>query len=321
MYHKLYETNFDSISEGEDEKEKSLNPWKNDGDFINLVSKNKLTYELDHISVSSMLEIFKDRHEPDNEEVEEKEKKQNNNTLNEMKNHEKKDSPNKSTTKNTKKSIEIKLIEPSKDPENKLLCNKRRKPSLDSPNENNKDDPKREEDFKIKIESEKPKENNIKKNDSSPIPYIKKFHTLFNIYFKNLVEKESFDVSGFDKKDKKEGPNGYYINKDFTQLKLAAKVHSEKLNEKIAKFIQENKLKKLKEKNNEKVLKILDLTARELINNFYSYIFENSYYFKENVIIKEINDNFIRLQKYPLIGFENDKSEDYKFGYFKYFCF
>jgi len=318
----LYETNFDSIREDEDEKEKEkeklLYPWKNDGDCINLISIDKFTYELDHISVSSMLEIFKGRHERDNEEVDEKEQKQNDNTLNEMKNHAKNDSPNKSTTKNTKTSLEIELIEPSKDPENKLLCHKRRKPSLDSPNENNKDDPKKEEDIKIKIELEKPKENNIKKNDSSSVPYIKKFHTLFNIYFKNLVEKESFDVSVFDKK---EGPNGYYINKDFTQLKLAAKVHSEKLNEEITKFIQENKLKKLKEKNNEKVLKILNLTARELINNFYSYIFENSNYFKENEIIKEINDNFIRLQKYPLIGFGNDKSEDYKFGYFNYFNF
>ena len=98
---------------------------------------------------------------------------------------------------------------------------------------------------------------------------IKKFHTLFNIYFKYLVEKgNSFNVSVFDEK---EGPNGYYISRDFTQSKLGAKDHSEKLNDKITKFIKENKLKKLKEKKDEKILKILNFTARELIINFYSY--------------------------------------------------
>lgn len=168
--------------------------------------------------------------------------------------------------------------------------------------------------FKVK----KQKEKNPQANNSSLAPEIKSFHTLFNTYFKYLVEEgNSFNVSVFDEK---EGPNGYYISKDFTQSKLGAKAHSEKLNDKITKFIQENKLKKLKEKKDEKILKILNFTSRELIINFYSYIFENSDYFKENDTIKKINANFIRIRKYPLIGFEND-SEDFKIGYFKYFFF
>jgi hypothetical protein len=252
-----------------------------------------------------------------NEEIMEKEKKQLDNILNEIKEPENKDSANKSTTKNTNKNLEIKLIEPSIEPENKLLCNKRRKASFDSSNEkNNENDQNKKEDIKVTSKTEKPKEKNVIKNESSLVPDIKKFHTLFNIYFKYLVEKgNSFNVSVFGEK---EGPNGYYISRNFTQSNLGAKAHSEKLNEKITKFIQENKLKKLKEKKDEKILKILNFTARELIINFYSYIFENSDYFKENETIKKINDNFIRIRKYPLIGFEND-SEDYKIGYFKYF--
>ena len=50
------------------------------------------------------------------------------------------------------------------------------------------------------------------KNDSSLVPDIKSFHTLFNTYFKYLVEKgNSFNVSIFNERV---GSNGYYINKD-----------------------------------------------------------------------------------------------------------
>ena len=321
MYNNLYVTNFDSYREDEDEdvKENSLYPLKNDGDFINLVRRDKISRQLENFSAYEMLKIIQDRHEQDDEEINEQEQEQNqkDKALNEIKNLENKDSANKSTTKNTNKNLEIKLIEPSSEPENKLLCNKRRKASFDSSNEiNNENNLNKKEDIKVTSKTEKPKEKNVIKNESSLIPDIKKFHTLFNIYFKNLVEKgNSFNVSVFGEK---EGPNGYYISRDFTQSNLGAKAHSEKLNEKITKFIQENKLKKLKEKKDEKILKILNFTARELIINFYSYIFENSDYFKENETIKKINDNFIRIRKYPLIGFEND-SEDYKIGYFKYF--
>ena len=321
MYNNLYVTNFDSYREDEDEdvKENSLYPLKNDGDFLNLVRRDKISRQLENFSASEMLKIIQDRHEQDDEEINEQEQEQNqkDKALNEIKNLENKDSANKSTTKNTNKNLEIKLIEPSSEPENKLLCNKRRKASFDSSNEkNNENYQNKKEDVKVKSKTEKPKEKNVIKNESSLVPDIKKFHTLFNIYFKNLVEKgNSFNVSVFGEK---EGPNGYYISRDFTQSNLGAKAHSEKLNEKITKFIQENKLKKLKEKKDEKILKILNFTARELIFNFYSYIFENSDYFKENDTIKKINENFIRIRKYPLIGFEND-SEDYKIGYFKYF--
>ena len=307
--------NSDRADEDEDEDENSLNPSK----IINLVCKDKFEYNLGSINHSLMVKIFNDRHESDDKEINEQEQNQNDKALNEIKNLENKDSANKSTTKNTKTNIEIKLLEPFSEPENKLLCNKRRKASSDSSNEkNNENDPNKIEDIKIKFKTKKPKEKNIIKNDSSLVPDIKKFHTLFNIYFKYIVEKgNSFNVSVFDEK---EGPNGYYISRDFTQSKLSAKDHSEKLNDKITKFIQENKLKKLKEKKDEKILKMLNFTARELIINFYSYIFENSDYFKENETIKKINANFIRIRKYPLIGFEND-SEDYKIGYFKYFFF
>ena len=323
MYNNLYVTNFDSYREDEDEdvKENSLYPLKNDGDFINLVRRDKISRQLENFSASEMLKIIQDRHEQDDEEINEQEQEQNqkDKALNEIKNLENKDSANKSTTKNTNKNLEIKLIEPSSEPENKLLCNKRRIASFDSSNEiNNENDLHKKEDIKVTSKTEKPKEKNVIKNESSLVPDIKKFHTLFNIYFKYLVEKgNSFDASVFDEKG---GPNGYYISRNFTQSNLGAKAHSEKLNEKITKFIQENKLKKLKEKKDEKILKILNFTARELIINFYSYIFENSDYFKENETIKKINENFIRIRKYPLIGFEND-SEDFKIGYFKYFFF
>ena len=323
MHHKDYEIIFNLDREDkfkdEDEKENSLYSLKNDGDFINSGCKDKFTHDQENIYISSMAEIFKDRHEPYDEEINEQEQEQNqkDKALNEIKNLENKDYANKSTTKNTNTNLEIKRIEPSSEPENKLLCNKRRKASFDSSNEkNNENYQNKKEDVKVKSKTEKPKEKNVIKNESSLVPDIKKFHTLFNIYFKYLVEKgNSFNVSVFGEK---EGPNGYYISRDFTQSNLGAKAHSEKLNEKITKFIRENKLKKLKEKKDEKILKILNFTARELIINFYSYIFENSDYFKENETIKKINDNFIRIRKYPLIGFEND-SEDYKIGYFKYF--
>ena len=321
MYNNLYVTNFDSYREDEDDdvKENSLYPLKNDGDFLNLVRRDKISRQLENFSAYEMLKIIQDRHEQDDEEINEQEQEQNqkDKALNEIKNLENKDYANKSTTKNTNTNLEIKRIEPSSEPENKLLCNKRRKASFDSSNEiNNENNLNKKEDIKVTSKTEKQKEKNVIKNESSLVPDIKKFHTLFNIYFKNLVEKgNSFNVSVFGEK---EGPNGYYISRDFTQSNLGAKAHSEKLNEKITKFIQENKLKKLKEKKDEKILKILNFTARELIINFYSYIFENSDYFKENETIKKINDNFIRIRKYPLIGFEND-SEDYKIGYFKYF--
>ena len=148
------------------------------------------------------------------------------------------------------------------------------------------------------------------------VPDIKSFHTLLNIYFKHLVEEgNSFNVNVFNKKG---GSNGYYINKDFTQSKLGAKVHSLKLEEKITKFINEKKLEKIKKKKVS--LDILNLTARELIYMFYGYIFENLNYFKTNETIKKINNNFLRIRKYPLIGFEDGKSDEkYKFGYFKYY--
>jgi hypothetical protein len=214
MYNNLYVTNFDSYREDEDEdedvKENSLYPLKNDGDFINLVRRDKISRQLENFSASEMLKIIQDRHEQDDEEINEQEQEQNqkDKALNEIKNLENKDSANKSTTKNTNKNLEIKLIEPSIEPENKLLCNKRRKASFDSSNEkNNENDQNKKEDIKVTSKTEKPKEKNVIKNESSLVPDIKKFHTLFNIYFKYLVEKgNSFNVSVFGEK---EGPNGY----------------------------------------------------------------------------------------------------------------
>jgi len=69
-------------------------------------------------------------------------------------------------------------------------------------------------------------------------------------------------------------------------------------------------------RNDKKILEILDLTVKQLIDKFLEYNLKNSVYFKENEIIKKVNDNFIRVRKYPLIDFEKKE-----FAYYKYFPF
>ena len=298
----------------EDEKEKLSYNLTYDNYSINRDDQDNDINELNFFDSMN----FTHMQNQDNEEINIKEQKSNNNTLNEIKNLENKDYENRSTTKNT--NIKIKLKQPFNEPENKFLCNKRLNPSFDNSNGNNNENSlNKKEANKTIFKIGKLKEKKDLKNDSSLVPDIKSFHTLFNTYFKYLVEKgNSFNVSIFNERV---GSNGYYINKDFTQLNLGAEIHSSKLKKKIANFIQKNKLEKLKKKNNKDILKLLDCTARELIDKFCKYILENSIYFKENEIIKKLNDNFIRIRKYPFIDFESNISDEkYKCGYFIYYA-
>ena len=258
--------------------------------------------------MKELLEIFKDHPEPYDEEINENEQKPNNITFNEAKNIENRETKSKTSNNEIIKSPNM--------PEKKFLNRKRKDSSIHISNEKkNENSENQKENIKPKFKLKKQKEKNSP-NDYSLVPEIKKFHTLFNIYFKYLIEGNSFDVSVFDKKG---GPNGYYISKSFTQENLGAKVHYKKLDEKIKKFIQDNKLKKLEEKKDERVSSILNCTARELINMFYKYIFENFEYFKENKTITIINAKFNKIMKYPLIDLENGlKDENLDFGYFKY---
>ena len=192
--------------------------------------RDEFKYDEENMSIGSILK----RVELDNEELIEKEDNQNDNNLNEFINLENVDNSNKIISEN---SNPIELLKPLNEPEKNFLCNKRRKGSFDSSNEKISENPNNE---KIDI---------VPKNNSSLVPDIKKFHTFLNIYFKYLMENgNSFNTSAFDQTG---GPNGFYINKDFTQLALGAKVHSSKLNEKITKYIKEKKLEKLKEKKDE----------------------------------------------------------------------
>jgi hypothetical protein len=283
----------------------------------NLVSFNEEQYDIEKFNDNLLSEIFTDRQKIDDEEINDKEQKSNDKDLYENKIPENKDFENKSTNQNTNTNknaninLKIEMIQPFKVPDNNLLKNKRREPSFDSPNEKiNKNSINKKELFKIK----KPKEKKEKKNNSSLVPDIKSFHTLLNIYFKYLMEKgNSFDKNVFNERG---GANGYYLNKKFTQDKLGAENHSKKLDQKITNFIKDNKLEHLKKKKNKENLKILEFTVKQLIDEFRDYIFENSLYFKENETIKKINDNFVRIRKYPLIDFEKKE-----FGYYKYFSF
>ena len=293
-----------SFNNREIEDKDNLLDWNNYGDCLSLNMRFELTQDIGNMNNDSMMAdryILKDK-----EIMKEKEQKANDEVFDEINNIDNKVTSNK----NTNKDIKHEKVNPYYGPENEFTSKKRKKSfSFDTSNEKNNENPP-------KTTKEKTKEKNSPKNISSLVPDIKSFHTLFNIYFKYLVEKgNSFDVNVFNEKG---GPNGYYINKDFTQSNLRAKVHSLKLEEKITKFINGKKLEKIKKKKVS--LDVLNLTARELIYMFYGYIFENLNYFKSNETIKEINNNFLRIRKYPLIGFEDGKNDEkYKFGYFKYY--
>lgn len=290
----------DIIQEYISEKENFQNRWNNSA------------YSIDKINPETMIEIFKDHHEPYDEEINGSEQKPNNITFNEAKNIENRETKSKTSNNEIIKSPNM--------PEKKFLGKKRRDSSIHISNEKkNENSDNEKENIKPKFKLKKQKEKNSP-NDYSLVPEIKKFHTLFNIYFKYLIEEGNFfNVSVFDKKV---GPNGYYISKSFTQENLGAKVHYNKLNAIIKEFIQDNKLKKLEEKKDERVSKILNYTPRELINMFYKYIFENFEYFKENETITIINSKFNKIMEYPLIDLENGlKDENLDFGYFKYFKF
>jgi hypothetical protein len=257
-----------------------------------------------------MSEIFKDKHKIDDEEIKDKEQKQNDKALYEIKILENKNFANKTTTKDTNKNINpnIEIMQSFKENDNKLLSNKRRKPSFDSPNEKNNENSLNKKEDKVKFKTKNP----TKKKDSSLASDIASFHTLFNKYFKYRVEKgKFFNVKYFNNKV---GSNGYYLNKKLTQKKLGANNHHEQLDQIITNFIQDNKLKKIKKENNKENLEILKFTFRQLIDEFRDYIFENSVYFKENEIIKEINAKFVNKRNWPLIDFEKKE-----FGYYKYF--
>jgi len=286
----------------DDDKDNDL--YNSDYDNYSLNRNNQIIYIEGSNSILSNYILNKDKE--DIMETE-KEKKLNDNILNGIKILESIDISNKSTTKNT----DIKII--TNEPENNLLGNKRMRPN--NPNDKaNENDLNKKEDIQPKFKVKKQKEK--KENNSSLAPDIAKFHNLFNIYFKYLVEKESVDVSVFEEKDKKEGSNGLYISKYFTQSELGVNLHSLKLKKKISYFIQKNKLEKLKKKNDERILKILDSSARDLICDFFEYIFDNSQYFENNKDIKKINDNFIRIRKYPFIDFKYKNDKTYKSGYF-----
>ena len=284
----------------------------------NLVSFNEEQYDIEKFNDNLLSEIFTDGQKIDDEEINDKEQISNDKDLYENKIPENKDFENKSTTQNTNTNkntnIKIEMIQRFKEPDNNFLGNKRREPSFDNPNEKNNKNPINKKEFKIKFKTKKPKEKKEKKNNSSLVPDIKSFHTLLNIYFKYLMEKgNSFNVNVFNDRG---GSNGYYLNKKLTQDNLGAENHSEKLDQKITNFIKDNKLERLKKETNKENLKILEFTVKQLIDEFRDYIFDNSLYFKENETIKEINDNFVRIRKYPLIDFEKKE-----FGYYKYFSF
>ena len=241
--------------------------------------------------------------------------------LYEIKNLENKDSAIKSTTKtkNENKNVNInpniKMIQSFKETDVEFLGNKRRKPSFSSPNrKNNENSLNKKEDFKTQFKTKKiktKKEKNQKKNDYSPSFYIIKFHNLLNIYFKCRVKYgKYFNTEYF----KNEGPNAYYLNKNLTQKNIGAKNHPEKLKQKITDFIQKNKLEKLKKINDKEISEMLEFTVKQLIDEFRDYIFENAVYFQENEIIKEINENLVRIRRYPL-----KKKKKKEFGYYKYF--
>jgi hypothetical protein len=312
MFNKPYKDNIGLYEENEYESEEyqSIYAWNK---IDNLISRDKAIYYMQRFKDNLMSEIFKDKHKIDDEEIKDKEQKQNDKALYEIKILENKNFANKTTTKDTNKNINpnIEIMQSFKENDNKLLSNKRRKPSFDSPNEKNNENSLNRKEDKVKFKTKKPKK---KKKDSSLASDIASFHTLFNKYFKYRVEKgKFFNVKYFNNKV---GSNGYYLNKKLTQDKLGAENHSKKLDQKITEFIKDNKLERLKKETNKENLKILEFTVKQLIDEFRDYIFENSLYFKENETIKEINDNFVRIRKYPLIDFEKKE-----FGYYKYFSF
>jgi hypothetical protein len=308
---KPYKDYFDLYEENESEPEEfqSKYPLKK---VVNLISRDKTKYFIERWNTNLMLEIFKDKNEVDDKEMKDKEQKLDDKVLYEIKNLENKDSAIKSTTK-TKNENKNAIINPKfeiihsfKETDIKILSKKRNKPSFSSPNRKNKENSlNKKEDFKTK------KEKNQKKNDYSPSFYIIKFHNLLNIYFKWRVKYGKFFNTEYFKN---EGPNAYYLNKNLTQKNIGAKNHPEKLKQKITDFIQKNKLEKLKKINDKEISEMLEFTVKQLIDEFRDYIFENSTYFKENETIKEINENLIRIRRYPLIDFEKKE-----FGYYKFF--
>jgi hypothetical protein len=322
MINKPYKDYFDLYEENESEPEEfqSIYPLKK---VVNLISRDKTKYYIKRFNTNLMLEIFKDKNEVDDEEMKDKEQKLDDKVLYEIKNLENKDSAIKSTTKtkNENKNViinpNIEMIQSFKETDVEFLGNKRRKPSFSSPNrKNNENSLNKKEDFKTQFKTKKiktKKEKNQKKNDYSPSFYIIKFHNLLNIYFKCRVKYGKFFNTEYFKN---EGPNAYYLNKNLTQKNIGAKNHPEKLKQKITDFIQKNKLDKLKKINDKEIPEMLEFTVKQLIDEFRDYIFENSTYFKENETIKEINENLVRIRRYPLIDFEKKE-----FGYYKYFSF
>ena len=308
---KPYKDYFDLYEENESKPEEfqSKYPLKK---VVNLISRDKTKYFIERWNTNLMLEIFKDKNEVDDEEMKDKEQKLDDKVLYEIKNLENKDSAIKSTTK-TKNENKNAIINPKfeiihsfKETDIKILSKKRNKPSFSSPNRKNKENSlNKKEDFKTK------KEKNQKKNDYSPSFYIIKFHNLLNIYFKWRVKYGKFFNTEYFKN---EGPNAYYLNRNLTQKNIGAKNYPEKLKQKITDFIQINKLDKLKKINDKEIPEMLEFTVKQLIDEFRDYIFENSTYFKENETIKEINENLIRIRRYPLIDFEKKE-----FGYYKFF--
>lgn len=318
MFNNPYEFCLDSNEENESEHieylsiYKSTYPWKK---FDNLKSGDKANYYIQRFNADLMLEIFKDKNEVDDEEIKDKELQSDDNALYGIKNPEIKNTAIKSTTKTKNENINKNAsINPNTEmikSGTKFLSNKRRETSFSDPIiENNESSLNKSKDIKIKfkkIKIKKIKSKNQKKNEYSSTYYIIRFHTLLNMYFKGRVENGKL----FDKKYfKSEGSNGYYLNIKLTQKNLGVKDHPEKLKQKITDFIQKNKLEELKKKNDKEISEMLEFTVKQLIDEFRDYIFENSAYFKENETIKEINDNLVRIRRYPLIDFEKKE-----FGY------
>jgi len=301
MISKTYKNYFDPYEENESEKYQENYPWKK---VDNLISIDKAIKYIQEYPINSFIEIFKDNYEIEYEEIKGKGQKSIDKALYEIKKLENKNPTDKRTTKNTNTNINanIEVMQPFNEPENNFLCSKRKEPSLPSLNGKNNEN---------SLKTKTKKEKNENKNDRRSIPYIKKFHRLINIYFKYLIEEKFVDLSVFDKTN---GPNGLYLSAEFTQKNF--KNHSKKFDQKITNFIKKNKVEKLMKRNDKKILEILDLTVKQLIDKFLEYILKNSEYFKENEIIKKVNDNFIRVRKYPLIDFEKKE-----FAYYKYFPF
>lgn len=318
MFNNPYEVCLDSNEENESEHieylsiYKSTYPWKK---FDNLISLDKANYYMQRFNADLMLEIFKDKNEVDDEKIKDKELQSDDNALYGIKNPEIKNTAIKSTTKtkneNKNKNASINPNTEMIKSGTKFLSNKRRETSFSDPIiENNESSLNKSKDIKIKfkkIKIKKIKSKNQKKNEYSSTYYIIRFHTLLNMYFKGRVENGKL----FDKKYfKSKGSNGYYLNIKLTQKNLGVKDHPEKLKQKITDFIQKNKLEELKKKNDKEISEMLEFTVKQLIDEFRDYIFENSAYFKENETIKEINDNLVRIRRYPLIDFEKKE-----FGY------